>query len=160
MPMNEAEMSRYITETYQGVDVVTNAGDSFFFYNPDPNVPPDHMFPMVTLVTSDINDQFSDLNRPSVFRLNIGVSKQTFRSLFGPPKRPAEADSAADGTGINSGYDFTALDQVMPHPVYGRMYWVCVLNPSEETFAANVRPLLDEAYAMALSKYNQKAARR
>jgi hypothetical protein len=81
--VSEAEISRYITETFEGVDVVADSGNSFFFYNPDSNVPPDHRFPFVTLVTSDLYDQFSNLNRPSVFRLNIGVGKQTFRSLFG-----------------------------------------------------------------------------
>ena len=30
---------------------------------------------------------------------------------------------------------------VMPHPVYGKMYWVCVLNPSESTFQALNRTL-------------------
>ena len=35
---------------------------------------------------------------------------------------------------IHGGHDFTALDRIMPHPVYGKMYWVCVLNPSDETF--------------------------
>jgi len=33
----------------------------------------------------------------------------------------------------------------MPHPVYGKMYWVCVLNPSAETFET-VKGLLAEAY--------------
>src|SRR4051794_21778264 len=70
--MNDVEMSRYIIETFKGVDVVEASGDSFFFYNPDSSVPPDHKFPFVTLVNSDVNDTFSDLNRPSVFRLNIG----------------------------------------------------------------------------------------
>ena len=42
--MNEAEISQYITETCEGVDVVTDSGNSFFFYNPDKNVPPDHRF--------------------------------------------------------------------------------------------------------------------
>jgi hypothetical protein len=36
----------------------------------------------------------------------------------------------------------------MPHPVYGKMYWVCVINPSAETFEA-IRPLLAESYARA-----------
>ncbi len=94
--MNEAETSQYITETFEGVDVVTDSGNSFFFYNPDKNVPPDHRFPFVppdhrfpfvTLVTSDLYDQFSNLNRPSIFRLNIDIGKQTFRSLFGEPSR-------------------------------------------------------------------------
>ena len=48
----------------------------------------------------------------------------------------------------------------MPHPVYGRMYWVCVLNPSDETFATKVQPLLAEAYDMAVVKYTRLAARR
>jgi hypothetical protein len=59
-----------------------------------------------------------------------------------------------------SGYDFTALDQVMPHPIYGRMYWVCVLNPRDETFETKVQPLLVEAYELAVSKYKRLAARR
>ena len=158
--MNEVEISQYITETFEGVDVVTDSGNSFFFYNPDKNVPPDHRFPFVTLVTSDLYDQFSNLNRPSIFRLNIGIGKQTFRSLIGSPSLPSDRDSAAISGENASGYDFTALDQVMPHPVYGRMYWVCVLNPSDETFETNVRQLLAEAYDLAVSKYKRQAARR
>src|SRR5215212_11395187 len=143
--VNEVEISRYITGTLEGVDVVVDSGTSFFFYNPDPNLPPDHKFPFVTLVTSDLYDQFSNLNRPSVFRLNMGIGKQTFRSLFGEPARSSGGGNATE-SGQNFGdYDFTALDHVMPHPVYGRMYWVCVLNPSEETFETKVRPLLAEA---------------
>jgi hypothetical protein len=160
--MDVDEVSRYITDTLEGVDVVTDSGNSFFFYNPDSSVPPDHRFPFVTIVTSDIYDQFSNLDRPSVFRLNIGIGKQTFRSLFGTPKLPSDRDGAAqNGDGDQySDYDFTALDQVMPHPVYGRQYWVSVLNPGEQTFEAKVRPLLAEAHELAASKYNRQAARR
>ena len=158
--MNEAAISQYITETFEGVDVVTDSGNSFFFYNPDKNVPPDHRFPFATLVTSDLYDQFSNLNRPSVFRLNIGIGKQAFRSLIGSPSRPSERDSAASRGENARGYDFTTLDQVMPHPLYGRMSWVCVLNPSEETFEMNVRQLLAEAYNLAVSRYKRQAAHR
>jgi uncharacterized protein DUF6194 len=153
--MNETEMSQYLTETLEGVDVVTVSDNSFFFYNPDSNIPPDHRFPFATLMTNDLNDRFSNLDRPSVYRLNIGVSKQTFRALFGEPEFPADKSDSVLG-----GYDYTALDQVMPHPVYGRMLWVCVLNPSKETFETKVRPLLTEAYGMAVNKYQRKAARR
>lgn len=158
--MNEAEVSRSLTETFEGVDVVVASDASFFFYNPDMSVPPDHRFPFVTLVTSDAFDEFSNLNRPSVFRLNIGISKQTFRSIFGSPKPSSKDDDETEGEDTAGDYDFTALDQVMPHPVYGRMYWVCVLNPSDETFATKVQPLLAEAYDMAVVKYNRLAARR
>jgi hypothetical protein len=157
--VNDVEISRYITETFAGVDVVEDRGNSFFFYNPDSDIPPDHRFPFVTLVTNDLNDQFSDLDRPSICRLNIGISKQTFHSLFGDPAALPSV-SAADSGAISSDYDFTVLDQVMPHPVYGRMCWVCVLNPGKETFATNVQQLLSEAYDMAVTKYKRLASRR
>ena len=117
-------------------------------------------FPFVTLVTSDLYDQFSNLNRPSIFRLNIGIGKQTFRSLFGDPARSSSRDSAALSGGNESSSDFTALDQIMPHPVYGRMFWVCVLTPSSETFETKVQQLLAEAYSIAASKHKRRADRR
>lgn len=150
--MNDAELSRYITDTFKGVDVVVDSENTFFFYNPDPDVPPDHMFPIITLVINDAYDQYSNLSRPSVYRLNIGVSKQTFQSLFGV----GSASQAADA----HEYDYTALDQIMPHPEYGMMYWVCVLSPSRVTFDSKVRPLLVEAYDMAVSKYDKQQARK
>jgi len=158
--VNEAQISQYIIETCEGVDVVADSGNRFFFYNPERNVPPDHRFPFVTLVTNDLYDQFSNLNRPSVFRLNIGIGKQTFRSLFGDSARSSGRDRAQISGEHWSDDDFTALDQVMPHPVYSRMYWVCVLNPSEETFETKVRQCLSEAYDLTVSRYKRQAARR
>jgi len=35
-----------------------------------------------------------------------------------------------------------------------------VLNPSDETFETNVRPLLTEAYEMAVNKHKRRVARR
>ncbi len=101
--MNEASIIQYIGDSFDGVDAVTidATGDTFFFYDPD------HMIPFVTLITNDSHDQFSDLNRPSVFRLNIGISKKTYNSLFG--SRPIPYDG---GNAVAGGYDFTALDQL------------------------------------------------
>jgi hypothetical protein len=146
--MDEASITQYITDTFEGVDVVVASGDSFFFYDPGHKSPPDRRFPFATLVTNDNDDSASNLSRPSVFRLNIGVSKSTFQSLFGSqPSGPAEGGAA------DSGHDFTALDRLMPHPVYGRQYWVCVLNPSDATFQQKVRPLLAEAYDRSVRKH-------
>jgi len=89
-----------------------------------------------------------------VFRLNIGISKQTYWSLFGPqPARPAA------GGVVETGHDFTVLDQLLPHPVYGWMSWVSVLNPSATTFET-VKPLLAEAYDLAVGKFAKRAAGR
>ena len=146
--MNEESITQYITDTFDGVDVLVASGTSFFFYDPE------RKFPFATLVTDDSHDDASNLSRPSVFRLNIGVGKQTFRSLFG-----SQASASGTDESSNSSFDFTALDQLMPHPVYGRMYWVCVLNPSAETFQATVRPLLDEAYEISVSRYGKRVPR-
>lgn len=47
----------------------------------------------------------------------------------------------------------------MPHPVYGKTYWVCLLNPSETTFEA-MKALLAEAYDMAVTRYGHAGQRR
>ena len=156
--MDEASITRYIADTFAGVDVVHPEasggpeiawGDTFFIYDPGRDLEPKHRFPFATIVTKDYGDfdRASDLNRPGVFRLNIGVSKDTYRSLFGPQPSPPGAAGVVD-----TGHDFTALDQIMPHPVYAHLSWVCVLNPSEATFQA-VRPLLAEAYDRSVRKY-------
>jgi hypothetical protein len=73
--------------------------------------------------------------------------------LFGSP--PSQHGG---GEVVGPVHDFTTLDQLLPHPVYGRMYWVCILNPSDETFRA-VQPLLAEAYDLAVGKYAKRVAR-
>src|SRR5262249_9733533 len=86
----------------------------------------------------------SQLNCPDVFRLNIGVSKDTFRALFG--------QAPGEDTTTGTEYDFAALDRVMPHPVYGLQAWACVLNASPHTFEA-VNPLLAEAYSRVATRH-------
>jgi hypothetical protein len=140
------------------VDVVTGtegiaAGDTFFIYDPDRNLEGKQQFPFATIVTKDYGefDNASNLNRAGVFRLNIGVGPETFRSLFGSPR------SAADEA--RPEYDFTTLDQLLPHPVYATQSFVCVLNPSDETFE-RLRPLLAEAYARAARRAPSRRAAR
>lgn len=148
--MNQHSITQYITDTFAGVDVVVASGDAFFIYDPDRAFDPARRFPFATLVTDDTYDRFSNLSRPSVFRLNIGVSRDTYRALFG--SQTASFNAKGD---VDSDYDFTALDQIMPHPVYGKMFWVCVLNPSAATFQS-LQPLLAEAYDLSV-KRNTKA---
>ena len=142
--MDEAALIRYISETFENVEAVSANGDYFFMLDPE------HKFPFATLVSSDFNDTASDLNRPGVFRLNIGVRPETYQSMFGP--QPA---FPRDGGVVNTGHDFTALDQIMPHPVYAAMSWVCVLNP-EQTLE-QVKQLLAEAYSQDAQKHSRKA---
>ena len=152
--MDQDAIARYITDTFDGLDVVVASGDTFYFYDPDRTLPPDRRLPFATLVSDDRYDSVSQLHRPSVFRLNIGVGADTYRSLFGRQPAPPGAAGVVD-----TGHDFATLDQILPHPVYAPMSWVCVLNPSEATFQA-VRPLLAEAYELAVSRYATRVARR
>jgi hypothetical protein len=145
--MEQEAITRYIKVTFDGLDIVETSGDIFFFADPDGTSDPSRRLPFATVVTSDAYDQYSNLDRPSVYRLNFGLSRDTFRTLFPATFRDDESDQSDRS-------DFTALDMVLPHPVYGNMFWVCVLNPSESTFG-RLRPLLDEAYDVALARHQR-----
>ena len=138
--MDAAEIIRYITSSFDDVQTSTAYGYEFFFYSAE------RKLPFATLATSDNEyDRVSQLDRPGVFRLNIGVSKPTFQSLFGP------------GRADPGGYDFSTLDTIMPHPDYAAQSWVCVLSPSDATFE-QVRQLLAEAYDRAVRRHNRRTA--
>ena len=141
--MDQQAIVEYVNRTFAGVDVLQptdgpGAGDTFFIYDPERNLGGKQQFPFATIVTKNYGefDNLSQLDRPGVYRLNIGVSRDTFRSVVDP-----------DGS-----HDYAALDRLLPHPVYASQSWVSVLNPSEATFES-VQPLLAEAYASAVKRH-------
>lgn len=132
--MDEASVANYILDTFPGVETENNFGYTFFFFGSD------HRLPFATIASTDNEyEHISNLDRPGVFRLNIGVSRETFQSLFGT----APVDVSA--------YDFTALDVIMPHPDYAKQYFICVLSPDDATFE-RIRPMLAEAYDIAVRR--------
>ena len=152
--MDREAIVRYVTDTFPGVDISTlsegpGAGDTFFIYDPEHDLEPRHQMPFATIVTHHYPgwDTASQLDRPGVYRLNIGVGQLVFRDLFG---------ASSGGRDEISHYDYTVLDVLLPHPVYAAQWWVSVLNPSEATFRA-VQPLLAGAYEAAARRH---AARR
>lgn len=120
-------------------------GDTFFFYDPDGITSPDNRLPYATIVVNDYPgfDEASDLQRPGVFRVNAWVSKETF----------AQETDPADEAGI----DYALLDEVIPHPVYGKQSWVSVLSPGPAT-ETKTRELLAEAHRRAKARYEKKTA--
>jgi Family of unknown function (DUF6194) len=142
--MNEAEITQYITDTFNDIKITVHEGNSFYSYDPE------QKFPFATLMTNDVNDQASDLSRPGIFRLNIGVSRDTYQSLFG-----AQPAWGKDGGVVDTGHDFTVLDQFMPHPIYAPMSWICILNPSEAN-VETVKKYLAEAYELDVKKYAKR----
>jgi len=136
--MDESSVVDYILTTFPGVETTESFGYNMFFYRSD------RKLPFTTLIASDYDhDRISNLDRPGVFRLNIGISKKTFQLLFDTSH--VDLDS----------YDFTALDVILPHPHYAQQHFLCVLSPSEATFT-KIRPLLAEAYEIAVRRYNSQ----
>lgn len=136
--MNESNAMEYITTTFPDVETTTNFGYTFFFYRSE------RQLPFATLIASDNEyDRISNLDRPGVYRLNIGISRETFQALFGTAKVDV------------SSYDFTALDVIMPHPEYAPQNFICVLSPGAMT-SEKVRDLLAEAYDIAVRRFTRR----
>jgi hypothetical protein len=145
--LDQDAIRAYVAENCPGTNVMTptdgpGAGDTFFIYDPERNLPDRQQIPFATIVTKNYAgfDERSDLNREGVFRLNVGVGRETFRSLF---------------TDAGEEHDFAVLDRLMPHPAYGAQSWVCALNPSEATFE-RMKPLLREAYEAAVGRPSRR----
>ena len=130
--MTEDDITQHIIDSLGGGHFQVADDNTFFFHGANDK------FPFATIVTKDSEfDSASNLNRPGVFRLNVGVGKETFRALFGE-QAPVNVD-------------FTALDRLMPHPVYAKMHWVSVINPGDKTFET-VKPLIAEARSLAAAR--------
>lgn len=112
-------------------------GDAFFYYAPDGRVP-QNVQPYGTIVTKDYpDDTASRLDEAGRWRVNIHVDRSTFRRLTGEEPRQLIHDR-----------DFAALDQVVPHPVYGALGWVAIVNPGERTLRTAIE-LLHDAHEAA-----------
>ena len=116
---------RYITESYPATDVVQAMNAWFFSLDPEKHWPN-----YATLVTTNEHDDASGLDRPGVFRLNLGVDRPTFERIAAANPEP----------------DYTVFDTLLPHPVYAKQLWISILNPTDETFAETIIPLLALAH--------------
>lgn len=143
------DIHAYLLATYDGLDVQPSWGERAYFYNPGRRFARGAYF--LTLKEKDgENDRASALDRPDVWRLNLGLPPEEFVRLFGHvPARPGR------GQVIDGPWDFSEIDSLMPHPVYGWMSWAAVLNPTEPTFAM-LKPLIRHAYQKAARTFNKR----
>jgi hypothetical protein len=138
-----------ITLEFDGVVPKASWGETSLFYNPGNSLPNGVYFCTIKEKNGD-NDASSDLDRDGVFRLSIGVGKVAYASILGkPPGRPSK------GGIIDTGHDFTACDVLMPHPIYGWMSWVQILNPSESSFT-EIFGLIEGAHKEAVAKFDKR----
>ena len=134
-----------------GTVTTEGSGDAFVFYDPDGITVPERRFPFITVVTGDRYDAASNLDRDATsFRVNLGVDRPTYEAMFGPvPRQPVGQEV------IDTGFDYTSTDQVMPHPYYAPMHWVCIVNPAEHTRLV-LADLIQSAYVLAMRQYGHR----
>lgn len=148
--MTADELDRLIREQ-PGVRVLDAQDDLFYLYDPAGDLPPERQQPFATIVTGDHYEQVSRLDEPGAWRLNLGLTKATYTSLFGAS--PTERDA---GWVLDSGHDYAARDTLMPHPFYASQHWVAIVSP---TALAPLLPLITEAHDFAARKYANREVR-
>jgi hypothetical protein len=110
---------------------------------------PQNVQPYGTIVTKNYpDDADSDLDSPGRWRLNIHVDRVTFGELTGEEPRS-----------LTHHRDYAAVDTVMPHPVYGALGWISVVNPGERTTDTAVQ-LLRSAHDAARARCARRHATR
>ncbi len=149
-----------LTQRYAGLVQVSAWGETSLFYNPDGLLKRGAY--CITFKEKDgENDAASALNRKEVkFRMNFKINKATFLTQFNEPALPARPAKGKIIT-LKSGrdYDPTVFDTLMPHPVYGWMGWVSIINPSEKSVIEMLESgLFDESYNHAVAGYNKNKA--
>ena len=65
-----------------------------------------------------------------MYRVNVGVDRETFARLVGALEDP----------------DYAAFDRFVPHPVYAKQRWISILNPSHATVRETLLPLISEGH--------------
>lgn len=100
-------------------------GDVFAYHDPSGDTPPEKRFPFATIVMRDTDGAQSLLDRPGVYRLNIGVGRSRFTELLA--FAPSEIHEQS------TRFDYTALDRLLPHPIYAAQSWISILNPGRDT---------------------------
>lgn len=113
-------------------------GDVFFYVAPDGIVPSGQ--PFATIVTKDYpGEPSSGLNGGAAYRVNIAAGDHRRHSGASPSSAP----------------DPSTRDLLMPHPVYGDLGWLAVVNPGERT-GERVMALLEAAHAAAWTRWQRR----
>lgn len=148
--MEPIDIIEYCKIAFPDVYIVNSWGETGIFYNPG-NRFKRGVYVLTIKEKDGDNDRASDLNREGIYRLNFGVKRETFVELFGSiPYRPLK------GGVVDMNYDFSKSNKLIPHPVYGWMSWVSILNPTRECFETTLKPLLKEAYCLAVLKSHKR----
>jgi hypothetical protein len=149
--IDPVELVERILDRYDGTVVLESWGERSVFYNPGGALPRGTYFATIKDHDGE-NDRASQLDRPGIYRLAIGVGARAYEHRFGTrPRRPNKGDA------VDLPIDFTVVDEVQPHPVYAWMGWTQLLSPSEERWPL-ITELLDLGHARAAATFNKRVA--
>jgi hypothetical protein len=124
---------------YEGLSLKDYMGDRAFFHNPGKVLPLGTLVAALTLNTGVGNKQF---------RFTFRLSREEFIKYFGPlPATPTKGDEIA-GT-----WDYSKVDEMVPHRYYGWDGTVGVLMPTAAKFEAVYAPLVDAAHKAAVKRF-------
>jgi len=132
------QMIQLIRDGYP--DAVVASIESAAFFSLDEK----HWPNFVTVVWTDEHDEGapSNLARPGVYRVNVGVDKETFLRLVGGMADP----------------DYAAFDRFVPHPVYAKQRWIAILNPSHTTVREALLPVIAAGHDRLLARRSPRGA--
>jgi hypothetical protein len=137
---DQDEMISLVHERWPDAAVARIDGATFFSLD-------DRHWPnFATIVWHDDFDERAVSNltaRPGVYRVNVGVDRQTFVRLVG---------SLADP-------DYAAYDRFLPHPVYAKQRWISILNQSNATVSDELLPLITAAHERLVATRARQLAR-
>jgi hypothetical protein len=134
---DQDEMVQLIRDAFP--DAVVALIDSAAFFSLDES----HWPNFATVVWTDEHDMGtpSNLARPGVYRVNVGVDRPSFERLVGGMSDP----------------DYAAFNRFVPHPVYAKQRWISVLNPSHETVRETLMPLIAAGHARLVARKGRSA---
>ena len=134
---DQDEMIHLIRDAFP--DAVVASIDSAAFFSLDES----HWPNFATVVWTDEHDMGtpSNLARPGVYRVNVGVDRPSYERLVGGMSDP----------------DYAAFNRFVPHPVYAKQRWISVLNPSHETVRETLMPLIAAGHARLVARKGRSA---
>tara|TARA_A200000159_G_scaffold159823_1_gene178990 strand:+ start:2703 stop:3215 length:513 start_codon:yes stop_codon:yes gene_type:complete len=147
--MKPLELVDLLASRFHGLVAKSSWGETALFYNPSQLLPSGVYVATVKEHDGD-NDRASQLDRPGIYRFSVGIGNVAYGRRFGvKPARPLKGEVVA------TGHDFTAVDVVLPHPVYAWMGWISILSPSSESIR-QLWPDIEVGYALAQKKYSSR----
>ena len=117
-------LATYVCSRYRDLNTQRTWGELAFFVNPGALLTRGVYFCTIKEKDGE-NDRASNLDRDGIYRFNFKMSAEDYKAVLGErPGRPGK------GKVVSGSWDFLKADTLTPHPVYGWMHWVSILNPT------------------------------